>query len=269
MTAETRSSALRALRAVALPAEHGGWGFLLEPLLLGLLVAPSWAGASLSLGVFGLYLLRHPLKLALADRRRGRRFARTAAAERFALVYTAVGLAGLGGAAALAGSQALLPLAAAIPLALTLLGYDAANRARDLLPELAAPAALAASAASIALAGGWALPPALALWAILAARAIPSVLYVRARLRLEHGRPTAIAPALLAHVGGLAAVVLLSLGGLAPRLAAAALVALLARAALGLSRWRRSATAKVIGFREMAYGGLTVLATAAGCALGV
>lgn len=269
MTAETRSSALRALRAVALPAEHGGWGFLLEPLVLGLLVAPSTAGASLSLGIFGLYLLRHPLKLALADRRRGRRFARTAAAERFALAYAAIGLAGLGGAAALAGPLALLPLALAAPMALILLGFDAANRARDLLPELAAPAALAASAASIALAGGWALPSALALWAILAARAIPSVLYVRARLRLEYGRPAAIGPALLAQVGGLVAVILLCLGGLAPWLAAAALIMLLARAALGLSRWRRSVPAKVIGFREMAYGGLTALAAAAGYALGM
>jgi hypothetical protein len=33
------------LKSVALPVEHGGWGMLGEPLLLALLVAPSWAGA--------------------------------------------------------------------------------------------------------------------------------------------------------------------------------------------------------------------------------
>ncbi|MDX2007394.1 MAG: hypothetical protein SFU83_19325 [Meiothermus sp.] len=31
------------LRSVALPNEHGGWGFTLEPILLGLLVAPGEA----------------------------------------------------------------------------------------------------------------------------------------------------------------------------------------------------------------------------------
>ncbi|VAV92581.1 Putative membrane-spanning protein, partial [hydrothermal vent metagenome] len=28
------------VRSIALPTEHGGWGFTLEPILLGLLVAP-------------------------------------------------------------------------------------------------------------------------------------------------------------------------------------------------------------------------------------
>ena len=31
------------LKAIALPPEHGAWGFLLEPIVLGLLVAPSLA----------------------------------------------------------------------------------------------------------------------------------------------------------------------------------------------------------------------------------
>src|ERR1044072_2044638 len=33
------------LRPLALPTEHGGWGFLLEPLVLAMIVAPSWIGA--------------------------------------------------------------------------------------------------------------------------------------------------------------------------------------------------------------------------------
>ena len=32
------------LRTVALPVEHGGWGISLEPVVLGLLVAPSASG---------------------------------------------------------------------------------------------------------------------------------------------------------------------------------------------------------------------------------
>jgi hypothetical protein len=33
-----------ALRPLALPSEHGGWGILLEPIAIGLLVAGSWSG---------------------------------------------------------------------------------------------------------------------------------------------------------------------------------------------------------------------------------
>jgi hypothetical protein len=31
-------------RMVAVPSEHGGWGLTFEPVLLGLIVNPSWAG---------------------------------------------------------------------------------------------------------------------------------------------------------------------------------------------------------------------------------
>ena len=43
------------LRAVAVPSEHGGWGLTAEPVLLGLIVAPSAAGACL--GAAACFLL--------------------------------------------------------------------------------------------------------------------------------------------------------------------------------------------------------------------
>jgi hypothetical protein len=96
------------------------------------------------------------------------------------------------------------------------------------------------------------------------ARAAPSVLYVRARLRLEKGQPATPALPLLASAAALAAVLLLYARALAPLLAAAALLVLLLRAALGLSRWRQPAAAKTIGFREIAFGALTVALAALG-----
>jgi hypothetical protein len=253
------------IRSVALPAEHGGWGFLLEPILLGLLVAPSAAGLWLAVGVLGMFLVRQPLKIALADRKRGRRFARTAAAERFGLAYGAVSLLGFAAAVLIAGPDILLPMALGFPFMAAQLVYDFTNRSRAALPELAGPLALASVGGSIALAGGWAMPPALALWAILAARALPSVLYVRARLRLEHGKPAAKLPPLAAQIAGFLAALALWAGGLAPLLVSAALLILLARAALGLYR-RVPTPAKTIGFREIAYGLLTVLLAALGFA---
>src|ERR1044071_4882431 len=66
------------LRPLALPAEHGGWGFLFEPMLLGILVAPSWNGALVGTATLFAFLARHPLKLALHDAMRGRSYPRTA-----------------------------------------------------------------------------------------------------------------------------------------------------------------------------------------------
>lgn len=256
------------LRPIALPVEHGGWGFLLEPILLGLLVAPSMAGLWLGLAAVALFLLHQPLRIALKDRLKGRRYARTGWAEGFALGYGALAVLAFGLALWAASEPFWPPLALAAPLVAVKVGYDALNRGREHLPEIAGALAPLAVSAGIALAGGWALPNALALWGILAARTMPAILYVRARLRLEKGESVQPTPAVLAHLGGLIALALLSLGDLSPWSGAAMLVVLLARALYGLSRWRRPAPAKVIGFQEIGYGLLNVAALALGFRLG-
>src|SRR5437762_11678455 len=59
------------VRTIALPVEHGGWGISLEPVLLGLRVAPSQAGAWVGVATLGAFLARHPLKVAAGGGRRG------------------------------------------------------------------------------------------------------------------------------------------------------------------------------------------------------
>jgi len=54
-------------RSVALPTEHGGWAFISEPVLLGLLLAPSAGGLALGLAAFAAFLLRQPFKLYAKD----------------------------------------------------------------------------------------------------------------------------------------------------------------------------------------------------------
>jgi len=257
------------LRSVVLPPEHGAWGFLVEPILLGLLVAPSWAGVCVAVAVIGGFLTVQPSKIALIDRRRGKRYARTRAAERFGLAFGALALVGGAAAIALAGPHILIPLLIALPLAGLLLLSYARQQGRDLAPELAGGAALALAAPSIALAGDASLGVALALWVIQAARVVPTTLYVRARLRLEKGQPHAGDIALAAHAVGLAAVIVLAALGVAPWLAALALIVLLARAARGLSASRNRVRPQKIGFLEIGYGLLTVLLTALGYALGI
>jgi hypothetical protein len=58
-------------QSIALPTEHGGWSFISEPILLGLLLTPSWGGLALAIGAFAAFLLRQPLKIVLKDVRAG------------------------------------------------------------------------------------------------------------------------------------------------------------------------------------------------------
>lgn len=256
------------LRLVALPTEHGGWGFLLEPIVLGLLVAPSAGGLLLGIAAIGAFLARHPLTLALGDRRRGKRYPRTAWAERFALLYGLTALVSF--AAALVLAPQLWPaLLLGAPLALVQHVYDLKKQSRELVPEVAGAWALSVSAPAIALAGGWAFVPALGLWLVLAVRAATAIVYVRAHIRRLRGLPAPSATPLVAHALGLALLVGLAAAGLVPWLAAAALAVLLGRAAYGLAPGRAVVRPATIGKRELGYGVVTVILTAVGVLVGV
>lgn len=256
------------LRHVVLPVEHGGWAFLLEPILLGLLLASSGAGLLIAVAALAGYVARQPLRLFVMDRRRGKRYPRTALAERAFAACALAGALALAAAVWLAPHAFLLPLALATPLAALSLALDLGRRAREAAAEVSGALALGATAAAIALAGGWRTAPALALWAILAARTLPTVLYVRARLRLDRGEPAGIAAALAAHAVALVLVATLAVLGLAPWMAAGAIALLALRAAHGLSPLRPALRTAWLGISELTFGLVTVLATAWGFARG-
>jgi hypothetical protein len=255
------------LRSVALPVEHGGWGMLGEPLLLGLLVAPSWAGLGVGLASLGAFLAHHPAKLVLADWRRGSAQPRTAAATSFVLLYGSLAAVGL--AVARSGQRGWwLPLAAAAPLALVQLAYAARLQGRHLLPELLGGLALGSVVAAEMRAAGLPFGPALAAWAVLAAKATGAVLYVRARLRYDRGLAPDRTVPVASNAGGLLMGTALAGIGYAPWLVVPAFTLLLARAAYGLSRFHRQVRPQVVGIQEIVYGFSFVLIVAAGYRLG-
>lgn len=260
----------KVIRSVALPAEHGGWGFLIEPILLGLLTAFSVAGLLLALSAFGVFLIHQPLKIAIKDRLKGNRPPRTILAEKFAIGYGALALIPFVLLLiTVADKTFLLPLLMALPFALIQLWYDARNQSRKLPPEICGAIALGAIAPMIAILGGWSMTPALILWLFLLGRIIPSILYVRARLRLEKGN--SIQRGAVWGVHGVA--VLMVIGFAIPRampyLGVVAMLILLARAVIGLSDYRKPRRAPIIGFQEIGYGFLTALLGALGYRLGI
>jgi len=256
-------------RAVALPTEHGGWGLLGEPVALGLVLAPSAAGVCLGLSALAGFLSRHPLRLVFMDRRRGVRYPRTSLAERFFTGDALTAVSFLAAAFVLAKAPFWPALLAVAPFAGAALVYDARGRSREAAAEASGAVALSSAAAAISLAGGAPLAVAFAAWALLAMRALTSVLYVRARIRLDRGLPSGRGLALGGHAVALVVTGALVRAGGAPWLAAAAFIVLLARAAGGLSRWRRPVRPQQLGFQELGYGLLTLALVSAGYLAGL
>jgi hypothetical protein len=246
-----------------LPSEHGGWVFLGVPLLLGLWCGLSVAGGWLALATTALFLTRHPLRLALTDRQRGVCYRRSVLAERCALFFGSSALGALLLAVLTTHHPFWQPLLLAAPLALLQLVAERQGRSRSLAAELAGAAALSVVAAAVALAGGWALVPALALWAMVVAWAAPAILYVRVRLRRIRGEEAARWPVWGAHgIAGLLVGTLAALG-LTSWLAGLACGILMLRACTGLAT-AHPVRAQTVGMQEAAYALLFVVLVALG-----
>jgi hypothetical protein len=251
------------LRAIALPVEHGSWGLVSEPVLLGLLVAPSWGGLSLTIGVVAAFLTRRPGSVLRVEWRHTAS-RRRAISARFFAAYGAIAVAGLAAAIWISGPALLAPLTAALPFLVVFLVYDISRQNRSWQAEVAGPTGFAAVAASVAMAAGWPLAEALALSAVVIARAVPAVLYIRARLRLDRDTPSSIPLVIGAHVLAALCIAALVAAQLLPGLVVVAFLILLARAAVGLSTLRARARASTIGFIEVGFGALTILSVVIG-----
>ena len=181
VAAVTDATARPPWRAVAVPSEHGGWGLTLEPALLGLLVAPSIAGGAIGVAAFLAFLVRTPLKVVLVDRHRHRSSSATDSPAASWPVELARARGDGRRRVRGAGGEWVVPFAVALPLFVVELWYDARSRSRRLVPELCGAVGIAAVVAAIALAGGEGTALAIALWIVLAARAIASVPFAGCR----------------------------------------------------------------------------------------
>ena len=253
-----------------MPAEHGGWGLTLEPGVLGVLLAPSLAGALLGLAALLAFLLRTPLRLVLIGRRRTGRPPSTStslARQRLATRIAGVELAGLVVAAVVAALLAADPLwwgpmLMAVPLLAVAVWFDVHSLSRHPIAEIAGSVAVAGVAAMGALAGGAAWPLAFGAWIVLVARVLTSIPHVRAQVSRIHGRE---APALPTLVGDGAALVAASVAVViepALALGAVSIVGLIAVQQVTLRRPPRPA--RVLGVRQMLLGFTVVGTTAVG-----
>jgi len=233
-----------------MPREHGSWSLALEPVALGLLLAPSLAGGCLAAATFTAFLARRPLKLALSDQLPARR-----ASARQALVILsalAVVFAVLAFARAQTGfAPWLLP---ATVLGAVFLGFDLRKAGREQAAEISGSAAFATLTGAIVAADGHSMHTVLVANFLMLARAVPTVLFVRAIIR---GNKTGTRRPLAALSAAFAVTVLaafLVARNALPTSTAIPIVLLLARAAIFLT-WKPAALrARTLGIQELVIG---------------
>ncbi len=247
-------------RDLVMPKEHGSWSLAFEPVALGLLAAPTPAGAMFAVAVAAGFFARRPLGIAWREQKAERR----AAAWTAVLVCGAVAALFTAGAVALGGVAWLGWLAPAALLGAVFLGFDLRRAGREEAAEVAGSAAFACLPAAFGALAGWPAAVSLALAAVMLGRAVPTVLCVRAMLRGaktgEHRPGMALATAALA----LAAGVWLAAGGYAPWSAAALLGVLAVRAGAWLVFPRPALRARTLGMIEAVLGVAFVLVAGLG-----
>lgn len=244
------ASPIRPAASVFLPKEHGSWSLALEPLALGLLIAPSWAGGALASAALAGFFARRPLKAALEATSSARR-----KNARFALLgLTALAIIGMVEVLLLAPWTALWPLLPAAVLGAVFVWFDAQGDSRAAAAEVAGSAAFAFVPAALATLAGLPLAVALALAVLALARSVPTVLVVRTCLRQAKGALASPVVPLQASVAALVAAVVLAANALAPWAAVVLAALLLGRALWLLELWRPDWPAKRLGMMEAALG---------------
>lgn len=241
--------------SVFLPKEHGSWSLALEPVLFGLLVAPSLAGGALAASAAAAFFLRRPAKAVWR--------APTRAAWTAVALLGCCAIAGLGKSILLAGWAPLLFLLPALPLAALFLHWDRQNESRATHAELAACGIFALLPAVMAAQAGRPLSIAVTLSAIMLARSLPTVLIIRTYLRRRKGSPAGPTPAVLTTLITIGMISALALVGHAPW--AAVVLVLIAALRLGLlvPAWQPDWPAKRLGIAEAVFGLAYVLLIAA------
>lgn len=235
--------------ATFIPKEHGSWSLALEPIALGLLLAPTYAGAALATAAVAGFFVRRPLKALFHAEPERRRAALPAL-----IILATPALVGLGEAALLAGPAALWPLLLAAPFGGLFVYFDAQGESRAAAAELSGSAAFALLPAALAALAGWPTPPALALAGLSLSRSLPTVLTIRTYLRLSKQQAADIWLPLVSGVAAWGLIGSLAYIQLVPFLAVGLNGVLLLLTVVLVTKFRPAWPAKRVGLVEAGLG---------------
>jgi hypothetical protein len=179
--------------SVFLPKEHGSWSLVLEPVALGLLIAPSFAGGALAVAALAGFFARRPCKALFAPAASRRRGVGSAV-----VLFSVVAAVAMAIVLVMGGVKPLWPLLLAAPLAVLFAWFDSQNGSRAAAAEVAGSTAFAIVPAAFATLAGWSVETAMALAVLALTRSVPTVLAVRCSLRQAKGEAVGFALPLLA-----------------------------------------------------------------------
>ncbi|MBF0490059.1 MAG: YwiC-like family protein [Candidatus Omnitrophica bacterium] len=245
------------LKIVAVPAEHGASVMLGESLLAGLLIAASALGFYPALGWVFLFLMSHPLKIVIKDMSHRVFVARTSLALGCSGIFGLLSLVFFTTTYVLSGPAFLLVLVGVIPLGLLHVWAVVKAGKKELLAEISGAVSLGAAGASIILAAGHPYSQAWVVWAVLAVRALTSIIYVRERLNQSRSRDNHWILFMGSHMVAVVVFVFLVMAHLVHPFILIAGLLLLMR--LGLIYKRIPVTAKGLGIQESILGIVFVL----------
>jgi hypothetical protein len=243
-----------------MPREHGSWSLALEPIALGLLLAPSVAGGCLAGATFAAFLARRPLKTVLDNS--------IPTARRHLARRALLGLGGLSGVLAtlaycFAEGRFILWLLPAVVLGAMFLWFDLRKAGREQAAEIFGSAAFAMITGAIVAASGRRSSAILVASFLMLARAVPTVLFVRAIVRGNKTGAFHPAAMLVSAIGAAAIATLLAVRDMMPILTVAPVLLLLTRAILFLGENRKLLRARTLGLQELIVGVLYVTTVAA------
>ncbi len=247
-----RPADVTTIKIVAIPAEHGASVMLGESLLAGLLVAASGKGMLPAFGWLFLFLMSNPFKILLKDISHQVFTNRTSMALWFCSGFGILALGFFVGTYILSGPLFMIVFAGVIPLGLIHLWTVVKAGKKEFTAELSGVLSLGAVAASIVLAAGHSYAQAFVLWAILAVRAVTSIIYVRERLNQSHGKINNYGLVNFVHIAGVALLGMLVLAHLVSSLLFIAGFLLVIR--LWFLYQRQPITAKNLGLQESVLG---------------
>ena len=244
------------LSKVALPKEHGAWGFVLEPLLLSLIVAFTINGMLLAFTTFFMFLTTQPLKI-ITTRSASKKFKSVAKVVLFFYLITSITLLLF----PLFNTEIylLIPFFVAVIILLIYKYAEFSNLSRNLFVELLPIFSMTLIATSIVMMdNSFSINP-IIFSVLLLSRAVPTVFYINAKVKWVKGFKFSVLPTHLLNAGFLIFIIYASFNNLLPMLSILGILMLAIRSIIGFSKFNFTKTVKQIGVAEFIYGSLFVV----------
>jgi len=254
------------LKQIAVPREHGSWGYTLEPLALALLVAFSVNGLLLSLVTFFIFFAHQPIRI-IFNKKLNRKL-KTKAYFVFSF-YSIFAMALLVRVLMFESFYQLLPFFISVIIMSGYLLLELNNVKKNIVTELLAAVSIGMIAMNIVLLNGWHLTYSAAFLLVILSRAVPTTFYVRSKLQIAKKQPVQEFSVIVSTFVSLLIVLVLAYFLYLPLLSIAAVLILIGRAYIGIYKSTGKVNIKNLGIMEFVYGIIFVLLVAAGYNFGI